>query len=237
MIVSFRDFEPPPRYDGLPWTQVQIRESATLAGTYALLETQTLTPVDHDPENPIERNFTTKLATLTNGWYKIVFVDAAALQQPTEPIYNGTSTQILASLDDINAEVDGVVIEADPNNTSLIQVSVARVIRAFLAPIVDRTVLYSWVSPSTTPEIIRTIAGKLIAAQLYMSKIAAQSSDIPNTHIAQRLYNEAMALLNMVISGEIIIDNVVVVTEGSLTLADFFPVDAKDRAFSMGMEV
>ena len=74
---SFEDYAPPARYDGLPFTEVDIRESATETGTYSVLETIALSPTDSDPENPALRNFTTALATEAEGWYVIRWRDDA----------------------------------------------------------------------------------------------------------------------------------------------------------------
>ena len=53
------------------------------------LETQTLTPVDSDPENPAYRNFTTALGTADELWYRIVFIDSTmATGLPTVAIQN-----------------------------------------------------------------------------------------------------------------------------------------------------
>jgi hypothetical protein len=150
--------------------------------------------------------------------------------------------QILASIDDINGNLDDVVIQANDENTDLIQISVARVIRGYLSRIFPTTILVGWDTPDHTPEIIREIAGMLIAAQHYYVQISAQSNDILDTHYAQRLYDRAMLLLQGVLSGEI---DVIDPSTGdelpgddavSMGTLDFFPVDATDRAFTMGQQ-
>ena len=78
VVVSFEDYRPAPRYDGEAWTDVQIYEAAASTGPWTLLETQALSPVDADPQNPVYRNFTTDLGTADEQWYKLVFVDADA---------------------------------------------------------------------------------------------------------------------------------------------------------------
>ena len=89
VVVTLEDYRPSPRYDGLPWTDAQIQESALSTGPWVTLETQALTPVDADPENPAYRNFTTALGTAALQWYRIVFLDAAlATGLPTFPIQN-----------------------------------------------------------------------------------------------------------------------------------------------------
>lgn len=89
VVVTLEDFRPSPRYDGEPWTDAQIYEGTASTGVFTLLETQALTPVDADPENPAYRNFTTDLGTADELWYQIVFVDAdMSTGQPTAPIQN-----------------------------------------------------------------------------------------------------------------------------------------------------
>lgn len=145
--------------------------------------------------------------------------------------------QILASLDDINANLDNNVVEADGDNTDLIQISVARVVRGYLSRVLTNTVLTSWDSPENTPAIVREIAGMLIAAQHYFNVISAQSAVLPDDHFAQKLYDRAMALLNSIISGEITIEDVPVSDTSSMNELDFWPVDDTDRAFTLGMEL
>jgi hypothetical protein len=149
--------------------------------------------------------------------------------------------EILASLDDINANLpDGLdvnaVCVATDENTSIIQISVARVIRAYLTPVVSQEILYSWTVPTNTPDIIREIAAKLIGAQLYFNSAARTSLTVDQDNFAQKLYDQAMAMLQLILTGDIILDPDVPVTPFDVvTSDDFFPVDDTDRAFTMGM--
>ncbi len=89
IVVTLEDFRPAPRYDGEPWTDARIEEAPASTGPWVTLETQVLTPVDADPENPAYRNFTTDLGTAENQWYRVVFLDAdASTGLPTVPIQN-----------------------------------------------------------------------------------------------------------------------------------------------------
>jgi len=89
VVVTLEDYRPSPRYDGEPWTQVQIYEAPASTGPWTLLETQALSPVDSDPTNPAYRNFTTDLGTADEQWYQLVFLDAdMSTGQPTFPIQN-----------------------------------------------------------------------------------------------------------------------------------------------------
>lgn len=86
MVRSFNGFRPSPRFDDVPWNRVRIQESVLQAGPYVTLETLNLTPVDADPAHPAARSFTTALATLAVGWYKIIFLDASDNEDPADPV-------------------------------------------------------------------------------------------------------------------------------------------------------
>jgi hypothetical protein len=240
MIVSFRDFELEPRYDGTQWTKVQISESNAEDGAWTLIDTQQIDVPVTDPSDPQPVSFTTTQATLDAGmgWYRITILDDAGNSKDYEPIFNPATTEIMATLDDINGNLDGEVIEATADNSNLAQVSVSRVVRGYLSAVVDTTTLMSWQTPETTPDIVREIAAKLIAAHVYFALAARQSYDIGNFNYAQRLYDQAMAMLQGIIDGTISIDGGdnggTVITVG-LTTDDFFPVDDTDRAFTVGM--
>mgnify|MGYP000113614146 CR=1 FL=1 len=83
---SFEGFAPPKRYDGLPFISVSLRESATSNGTYAEIDTFTLSPVDANPANPGMRNFTTTDATLEEGWYVIRWIDGVGSTFDSDPV-------------------------------------------------------------------------------------------------------------------------------------------------------
>jgi len=88
VIVSLTDYTPEPRFDGLPWTAARIEEASSAGGPWTGIETITLNPVDPDPSDPASRSFTTSLATLTAGWYRIVWIDAALLESATPAVQN-----------------------------------------------------------------------------------------------------------------------------------------------------
>ena len=238
MIVSFRKFALEPRYDGVQWAELRIYESDAEIGPWNLIDTQPLEPTA-DPADPQPISFTTEEATLDPGvgWYKVEIIDNDATPdvRAYEPVFNPATTEILATLDDINANLDGEVIEATADNSNLVQISVARVVRGFLASMVDTATLMSWSNPDATPDIVREIAAKFIAAQVYFNEAARQSFIIEDNNYAQRLYNQAMALLEGIIEGTIIIGDIPgIVSSMEMTVDDYFPVDDTDRAFTMG---
>ena len=144
----------------------------------------------------------------------------------------------LASIDDINAYLPPpTVVEADDVNVAKLQISVQRVIRGYLSRILSTATMAGWEDPESTPDIIREIAGMLVASQLFINQASASTWEINDDNYAQRLYDRAIALLNEIISGQILIPDIIPIGTESMTELDFFPEDDTDRAFSMGMKL
>lgn len=89
-VVSLAGFRPPPRFDSIAWTSARIEEAALREGPWTALETQPLSPVDADPRAPAERAFTTALATLTAGWYRVVFLDDDGAEASSDAVSNAS---------------------------------------------------------------------------------------------------------------------------------------------------
>jgi hypothetical protein len=87
-VVSFTDYRPVARYPPIttPWTQARIDEATADTGPWTTIDTITLSPVDSDPTAPQARSFSTPNATLTSGWYRVVFLDAASNEDITSPV-------------------------------------------------------------------------------------------------------------------------------------------------------
>lgn len=88
-VRSFSGFRPSPRYDDVPWNRIRISEAPDVdnaPGTFAVIDTITLSPLDVDPERPTGRNVTTDNATLDSGWYQLVFLDASDNEDPSDPV-------------------------------------------------------------------------------------------------------------------------------------------------------
>lgn len=100
-VITFTDFTPSPRYDGLPWTHATIEEAPEQDGVWTQLADITLDPVDTDPAEPAARDFTVDNATLSAGWYRITFLDAAGDSQPADPIYHASRGPFLPSIADV----------------------------------------------------------------------------------------------------------------------------------------
>jgi hypothetical protein len=132
--------------------------------------------------------------------------------------------QLLASLNDINAWL-GDKLEANDANSSKLQIEAHRLIRGQLASSFLPTTLASWTTPENTPDQIRSIAGKLIAAYLYRQTYSEETTDVPK--YAQSLYNEAVADLVLIRSGAVTVldvtDNPIEINQQSMSSADFWP--------------
>jgi hypothetical protein len=198
-----------------------------------------------NPAHPDPVSFTTEKATLPagQGWYRITFLDATGDTQITEPVFNSGPIEILATLDDVNAHFDQEVLEADANNTQLVQVSVSRVVKGYLSRTMSQSVLATWASPDKTPDIIREIASMFIASQVYFNYAMRTSIMLEDNNFAQRLYNEAMGLLNGILDGSIpVLDpgtGLPVAGQENpdeMSDLDYFPIDATDRAFTMSQK-
>jgi hypothetical protein len=147
-------------------------------------------------------------------------------------------SEILASVEDVNAYLDEAVVKADDTNTELLQISVARIVRGYLAGVVDNLTLASWSTPEDTPDIIRECASMLIASQLFFDKTILSTVEVDQRHYAQLLYDRAMAILQGLVDGTIVLEGGGAVEPvGAMSSLDFFPIDDTDRAFTMGMQL
>lgn len=143
------------------------------------------------------------------------------------------ANEILASLDDINVHLPDDKAKMEDSDDNSLQIDVARYVRSLLSGFFSAETLVSWVSPATTPDIIRSVAGRLIAAKWYAT---LYSEDIGETsNYAQDLYNQANMMIDGIRTGVIVVvdvDNVPVPSVGvaSLTSDDFYPNDSAPAA-------
>lgn len=103
---SFEDYRPPKRFDDVPFTEVVVEESENPDTSFTALETITLDPVDADPSDPQRRSFTTALATLETGWYRIIWRDAGAAIFTGDAVYFSASDLNYADLDDLKKTLE-----------------------------------------------------------------------------------------------------------------------------------
>jgi hypothetical protein len=134
---------------------------------------------------------------------------------------------MFASLDDVNMHLPTDKLEMEEPELDLFGLDADRIIRGYLAGVVPGITLAAWTSPESTPELIRAIAGRFIAAFWYRERYSEDSLEDPA--YAQTKYNEAMALLQGVISGSIILVEVPDIGIGThFSADDFYPNNTDD---------
>lgn len=90
-VQTFSGVLAPIRYDGLPWTNIYIQESATQGGTYVTRDTQVWS--DANPATAEPTNITITTATLATGWYRMYWTDASGAASPfSPPVYSDGAT-------------------------------------------------------------------------------------------------------------------------------------------------
>lgn len=117
-VVSLSDYVPSPRYDGIPWTAARIEQAAARGGPWTVLETVALIPIDVDPAHPLPRAFTTTQAAIGPEWLRVVFLDAAGNELPTEPIMGTGTGPAYATIEDLTAYLreDGIPTARIPDD-------------------------------------------------------------------------------------------------------------------------
>jgi hypothetical protein len=146
---------------------------------------------------------------------------------------------MLASIDDVNAFLPSDKFKATDGNPdiALFQTDVERLIKGYLSSAYSSSTLAGWAAPSSTPGLIRSIAGRLIAAFYYAKKASEDIPDWDGTY-PQLIYNEAMALLEKIRTGEL---TLIEVPEGeqpeTVFDSDFFwPRAGSTPKFEMDMQ-
>lgn len=135
----------------------------------------------------------------------------------------------LTALADINTHLAETANFGIPDDATAnpFQLDAFNVIMSKLSGVFSQSVLDTWVDAASTPGIIRSIAARLIAAKWYMRQVNGDS-DIKIPPYSMELYNEAMAMLGEVISGQLAVldDNGQPIPTGDsseMTLNDFWP--------------
>lgn len=216
---------------------------ATALKIYESGDAVTWTLIDETTDIGVYPNYITEFGTpnavSADDYFSVSWVIAGSETQKSTPVRGGTHpSEIMASLEDIQAELPDDIVSPTYSNTALIQISVARRIRGYMSRIVDNATLVGWDTPLATPDLIRTVAAKFIAAQLYANEMAKTGTMIEDQSFPQRVYNEAMTMLNGIIDGTMTIPDLVLIdgTTGDMSIDDFFPIDSTDRAFTMGQQ-
>lgn len=114
-----------------------------------------------------------------------------------------------ADLKDVNAFLPQDKLPLDSSELPRLSLDADRIIRGYVGGVFAMTEISTWADPAHTPELIRSIAGRLIAAAWYSERYAENSDVIPA--YAQGLYNQAISYLAAIKAGT----QVVIMLDGS----------------------
>lgn len=133
-----------------------------------------------------------------------------------------------ADLRDVNTHLPQDKLPMDSSVLPLFGLDADRIIRGYVGGVIPITTINAWADPDTTPEIIRAIAGRLIASAYYAERYAENSDTVPV--YAQSLYNQAIASLTGIMAGRILVidpdGSTIEVTSGGLKNTMFAPNDS-----------
>lgn len=88
IVVNLENYTPPARADERSYTKARIEEAAAETGTFMVIDTLTLI-VDADPQYPATRDLTTRNGTLSEGFYRVTWVDGeGGASAPSEVVQN-----------------------------------------------------------------------------------------------------------------------------------------------------
>lgn len=113
------------------------------------------------------------------------------------------ANEILASLQDINTHLPEDKAKMLDSSDDQLQVDAQRLIRAQLSGVFQPSTLASWVDPDDTPELIRGIAGRLIAGKWYATLYSEDELGVSS--FAQSLYAEAITMLAEIRAGTLVV--------------------------------
>lgn len=143
----------------------------------------------------------------------------------------------LASLDDVNTHLPSDKFKATDGNPEILlyQTDIERVIKGYLSSVFTQATLFIWASPTTTPKYIRACAGRLIAAFYYAKKVSEDLPDWDRTY-PQRLYDEAMKMLEEVRTGDVVLEEVAETAGTVFDSSFFYPDRTTEPKFTMDMK-
>lgn len=116
-------------------------------------------------------------------------------------------TDILCDTDDINTHLPTDKLDAGStdalttNSIRRFQIDVDRLIKGYLSGVFPPLTLAGWDSPDDTPDYIRAISGRLIAAYYYAQRYS--EDDTEENKYAKAKYAEAMSMLECVRVGDV----------------------------------
>lgn len=137
---------------------------------------------------------------------------------------------MFASISDIQTWPREDRIDVNAVNSEKPAIEADRLIRAQLAGVFTPVVVATWVDPSTTPELIRSISGRLAAAYLIRNLYSEEGNAVPE--YATELYVEGVGMLAAIRSGNLtVVDGAgVPITEATSDIS-FWPNDTTDGPY------
>lgn len=137
-------------------------------------------------------------------------------------------TELLASLSEIRKWLPTDKLNIGGGDTDEEQLEAYRLIKSQLWGVFTPVTLASWVDPVTTPPLIQSIAGRLIAAYVYRKAYSEDVTDVPQ--YAQTLYDEAVAMLAQIRAGQVTVldssGNPIDTNADTMSADDFYPNDS-----------
>lgn len=145
---------------------------------------------------------------------------------------------MLADISDVLTYLPTDRIPTNSSDIAGYQLSTERIIKGYLVGIFTASTMAAWTTPDTTPQIIREVAARMIAGYRYRDRTSEETPGaIEELSYGQRLYNEAMAMLNDVRSGQldvIGVDGSTVIDTSSTSEIAGFPDNTTTPTFTMG---
>lgn len=144
---------------------------------------------------------------------------------------------MLADITDVQTYLPADRIPTDAGDIAGYQLSVERIVKGYLVGIFTASTMAAWTTPTTTPQIIREVAARMIAGYRYRDRTSEETpGGIEETTYGQRLYNEAMMMLNDIRAGNLDVigtDEVLIDTSSTSDIAGF-PDNTTTPTFTMG---
>ena len=143
---------------------------------------------------------------------------------------------MFASNEDIQVWLKEGMITVNDALAAKPNIEAQRTIKGQLSGVFSALTISSWADPTTTPELIRSVAGRLAAAFLYRNLAESESDEV--SPYAQELYNEAIIVLGQIRTGEITVtdsSNDPIDSTG-VNLLSFYPDNTVAPKFTMDQE-
>lgn len=144
------------------------------------------------------------------------------------------ATNVFASLTDIQSWLPSDKVPIDDANSGKQNIDATRIVKGSLAGMFAPIVIATWVDPDSTPELIRSVTGRLTAAFIYANLTSEEDPGKVSAY-AQWLYDGAMLMLAQILAGTLTVidDNGDPVDTQGSGLLSFFPDDTTTPEFTM----